>query len=155
MSESDWGDARVNSGPWSGFYLYHSSDIRNRMNLQLRFDAEGVHGDGVDGIGEFVVSGRCDPELGKVWFDKTYLHCECCEGAHLVTHEGNADGNSIWGTWEFERHGMTGGFRIWPDAAADAEPTPDEAEREAPQYELAPVRHAIGFTGHSPFPEAI
>lgn len=155
MSTTGWGEARLRSGPWSGFYLYASSDVRNRMNLRLEFESGTVQGDGVDGIGEFRVSGRCEAESGKIWLAKTYIGCDCCAGVHVVEHEGNADENGIWGTWSFEQHGKRGGFRIWPDAASDETPVSEETSGHAPRESGALVTHAIGFTGHSPFPEAI
>ncbi len=155
MSTIGWGKARLRSGPWSGFYLYASSDVRNRMNLRLEFESGAVSGEGVDGIGEFRVSGRCEAESGKVWLAKTYLACECCDAAHVVEHEGNADENGIWGTWTFDQHAKRGGFRIWPDAESNETPLSDETSHAAPRESTALAPYAIGFTGHSPFPEAI
>ncbi len=101
------------SGPWTGFYNYQPGD-RHRMDLQLRFAAGVLQGEGTDDVGRFLIRGKYDGGSLECHWTKTYI------GAHDVFYRGFREGKGIWGTWEIGLH-FHGGFHIWPRAAGEAQ----------------------------------
>jgi hypothetical protein len=113
------------SGEWTGFYQQFGAQFRT--NLSLSFAAGRLRGEGIDGVGAFVVAGRYDANTNDVHWTKSYL------GAHEVLYRGCRDGKAIWGVWEIPGHGR-GGFKIWPRNHATA-----EAAAAAAKDRLAPT----------------
>ena len=107
------------SGPWIGFFNYRAGGKRHRMDLALTFGNGRMSGDGSDGIGPFVITGRYDGASGECHWTKSY------PGAHDVHYRGFREGKGIWGLWELD--GGTGGFHIWP---LGGEPLPVECEED-------------------------
>jgi hypothetical protein len=114
------------SGPWTGFYNYGVGSGRHRMDLSLTFANGNISGDGIDGVGRFVITGRYDGTGGECYWTKSYI------GAHDVDYRGFREGKGIWGLWELTLG--SGGFHIWPlgqeeceqEAAVIEEPVPAE-----------------------------
>ena len=154
MSDKGWGDPRLPSGKWNGFYLRSASEIQNRMDLNLDFETNNVTGEGVDAMGAFLVLGAYDPDSGKVWWTKTYVDCDGSDSAHDVSYEGNADHNGIWGTWCLAESKERGGFRIWP-RAEDKHVDCFDADRVAEWIDLPLTKSVVGYSTHTPFPEAM
>lgn len=113
------------SGPWVGYYLYAWSHVRNRQELTLTFRDGQLQGDGLDGVGAFLIRGAYDRVKGEVWWTKSY------PGGHDVFYRGFREGKGIWGTWEIPPLG-SGGFKIWPRGLGDAEALHAVEDVEAP-----------------------
>lgn len=105
------------SGIWSGHY--EQSGMRFPQHVKLEFADGLIRGDGVDGIGAFVIDGEYrmeDAEVRMGWI-KTY------DGAHSVLYLGTLEGRRIQGRWKLD--GLDGGFAITPadrDATHGGEP---------------------------------
>jgi len=121
MSDDDF----LPSGQWTGFYQQFGAKFRT--DLSLTFASGRLRGDGIDGVGAFVVVGRYDTGTNDVLWTKSYL------GAHHVYYRGCRDGKAIWGVWEIPGYGR-GGFKIWPRGHSDA-----SAEATATNERLAPT----------------
>jgi hypothetical protein len=76
------------------------------MDLVLTFADHKVSGDGMDDIGQFVVTGGFDGINGECYWTKTYI------SRHDVYYRGFREGKGIWGLWELPNE--SGGFHIWP-----------------------------------------
>ena len=113
------------SGPWTGYYLYGHDGVRHRMQLHLTFSPNGaIHGDGIDDIARFVISGRFHAPTGSARWTKAYL------GLHAVDYSGLYCPRAICGDWRLP--GLTGGFWIWPRGEGGAETEEAPAEVELP-----------------------
>jgi hypothetical protein len=139
-------DARFPSGEWSGFFLQPSvSRGRWRMDLRLTFKEGLLRGDGIDGVGEFLIQGRYDLKTGEVTFHKRYLR------RHEVFYRGWNEGKGIWGTWELMAAGGRdkGGFHIWPKGHGGmiGEELVAEVEEGAGQEERVLVTEEAGADG--------
>jgi hypothetical protein len=105
------------SGIWTGHY--EQGGLRHPQHVKLEFADGLIRGDGVDGIGAFMIDGEYrmeDTEVRMGWI-KTY------DGAHSVLYLGRLAGRSIEGQWDIS--GYRGGFSIAPadrDAALGGEP---------------------------------
>lgn len=108
------------SGEWVGFYQQFG--MKHRQDLVLTFSQRILAGEGLDGIGPFVVRGHYDPEERTASWIKSYA-------SHTVFYKGYRETKGIWGTWEVV--GMRGGFHIWPRSEGEA-----LAEEEAEELEL-------------------
>ncbi len=119
-------EARFPSGPWKGFYNYrHDITRRHRMELNLNFAKGIIRGEGVDDIGQFLISGRYNAADGECHWTKTYI------GSHDVYYRGFREGKGIWGIWEIGAQGH-GGFRIWPKGEGEELAEAEAAEQTAP-----------------------
>jgi len=118
-------DSDYPSGPWIGFYLYEANSIRHRQELTLNFKQGNLSGDGLDGVGAFIIRGKYARETREVWWTKNYL------GGHAVFYRGFREGKGIWGTWEINSFAR-GGFKIWPKALGAGEDETEAAEADAP-----------------------
>jgi len=97
------------SGQWVGFYTYSGKPRQFLMDLQLEFSKGLIHGEGADGIGFFVITGRYSEKDRECHWEKTYV------GRHTVNYSGYREGKGIWGTWNlFQGKDLKGGFHIWP-----------------------------------------
>jgi hypothetical protein len=141
MSEDQDQDGPIPSGPWHGFYTYQRPTDRHRMDLRLDFKSGHIHGDGIDDIGRFGISGTYDAESLACRWRKNYV------GAHTVIYEGAYDLGSIYGMWTIPPSSK-GGFRIWPGARGEGEARYVEAEEEIPIEEPA-AQPRTGGTGIS------
>lgn len=103
------------------------------MDLFLDFSSGRISGDGVDGVGQFVIAGSYDGDSGECHWVKTYV------GAHDVFYRGFREGKGIWGTWELT--GGSGGFQIWPLGADDKEEVAEYTEQERPAEIVSIERH--------------
>lgn len=99
------------SGLWVGHYEQSGQHHDQRMTLEF---ADGlIRGDGVDGIGLFVIDGEYRVEGSEVrmgWI-KTY------ERAHSVLYLGTLGGPRIVGRWKLT--GASGGFALRPAPIAE------------------------------------
>jgi hypothetical protein len=93
------------------------------MDLVLVFANHSVSGEGRDGIGQFVISGRFDEANGECYWTKSYI------GAHDVYYRGFREGKGIWGLWELP--GEAGGFHIWPLGYGESQQNHETAEEPA------------------------
>ncbi len=97
------------------------------MDLTLEFRNEVISGEGLDGIGDFVLSGvYCPNSLECIW-DKAYV------GKHMVNYKGYREGRGIWGLWTTSA--TKGGFHIWP--LTEALPLETLEEEDSVEYPLA------------------
>ena len=102
------------SGPWSGYYHYAHDTAKHRMKLGLTFGPDGkMHGEGIDDIAEFIITGFFDIKTNQASWAKAYI------GMHSVEHRGLYDGRSICGEWTLL--GGSGGFWIWPSTLEESE----------------------------------
>ena len=115
------------SGQWVGFYTYAKGGERYLMDLILEFRDGRISGEGADGIGLFVISGRYDAQTAECHWTKTYV------GRHSVEYFGYREKKGIWGTWTIDW--TKGGFHIWPIG----ESAPIEEVREEVEKELPPI----------------
>jgi hypothetical protein len=113
------------AGPWRGYYLYAPGGVRHRQELSLAFRDGVMTGDGVDGVGSFIVRGHYDPLTHEAHWTKSYL------GRHTVYYRGFREGKGIWGTWVIHA-ALHGGFRIWPRGVSEDEELAAEAAAETP-----------------------
>jgi hypothetical protein len=113
------------SGPWRGYYLYASSEVRHRQELSLTFKDGVMLGEGLDGVGRFAVHGRYGIETGEAEWVKSYV------GGHDVFYHGYREGKGLWGTWVI-RGESHGGFKIWPQGSGEGEEEEERAEQEVP-----------------------
>src|SRR5262249_3326590 len=78
-------------------------------------------------VGPFLLRGRYFLEDGKCHWTKRYL------GKHDVFYQGYNEGKGIWGVWEIPPSELSsyqrGGFHIWPEGMAGA--NPEELTEEA------------------------
>jgi hypothetical protein len=110
------------SGPWSGYYHYAHDTAKHRMNLGLAFGPDGkIHGEGIDDISEFIITGFFDIKTNQASWTKAYI------GMHRVEYRGLYDGRSICGEWAIVAPG--GGFWIWPSALEESERLQVELEQ--------------------------
>lgn len=120
-------DPRFPSGPWTGFFLQPLMPGRHLMELRLTFRCGQMSGEGRDGVGHFVITGRYSINDGRCHWTKRYI------GRHDVFYNGFNEGKGIWGTWEIAATsaypGQRGGFHIWPEGMHD--PTEPELSEEA------------------------
>jgi hypothetical protein len=123
--ESAETDDRFPSGPWTGFYMHHGWSEKFRQELSLSFREGVMTGEGLDGIGTFLIRGRYDCEDARCHWVKRYL------GAHDVIYEGYAEGRGIWGTWKIPPLNK-GGFHIWPEGMAEGQGERTSAEEDQP-----------------------
>jgi len=100
-------DALFPSGQWFGFYTYGSRPKRYLMDLVLEFHDGKITGEGADGIGLFVITGRYSAASGECSWGKQYV------GRHAVDYRGFREAKGIWGTWTIGASAR-GGFHIWP-----------------------------------------
>lgn len=85
--------AALQSGRWTGTYTQFGHHYPQALTLEF---ADGImRGDGVDGVGNFVVDGeyRVDADGTRVGWVKTY------EGSHSVLYVGTLEGGRIVGAW--------------------------------------------------------
>lgn len=102
------------------------------MDLKLEFSKGLIHGEGADGIGFFVITGRYSEKDRECNWDKTYV------GRHTVSYRGFREGRGIWGTWNLPD--CKGGFHIWPlTEGPPPEPLALEEEREQKLVQAKPV----------------
>jgi hypothetical protein len=94
------------SGPWVGFYTYSGHARRFLMDLNLRFRAGKIDGEGADGLDTFVITGFYDEKKLECGWQKIY------PTRSPVAYSGFREGKGIWGTWTLTQ--ATGGFQIWP-----------------------------------------
>jgi hypothetical protein len=120
------------SGPWRGYYLYASSGVRHRQELGLTFKDGVMAGEGLDGVGRFVVRGRYDAGTRTAEWVKSY------PGSHDVFYHGYREGKGIWGTW-FIRGQSHGGFKIWPRGTGEEEEEEERAEEQVPVAAKGPA----------------
>ena len=93
-------DSRFPSGEWVDFYIQPSiSRDRRRMGLCLTFRSGLLTGEGMDGVGEFLIKGRYDLKSGEVTSHKYYVR------QHSVFYRGWNEGKGIWGVWEISSRG--------------------------------------------------
>ncbi len=79
------------------------------MELLLEFTSGRITGEGMDGVGPFVIDGKYSIETSECHWDKTYV------GRHTVGYRGFRDkGKGIWGTWSLDNDQYKGGFQIVP-----------------------------------------
>lgn len=116
------------SGPWVGFYTYATLTRKYLMDLILEFKNGVMTGEGADGIGNFVISGKYSTQNGECSWVKQYV------GRHAVEYTGFREGKGIWGTWKIGPG--TGGFHIWP--LSEGEPL-KVAEETIDQTQPAPA----------------
>jgi hypothetical protein len=76
------------------------------MDLALGFRNGRIHGTGMDGIGEFIITGTYSSATLECSWRKEYI------GMHTVVYEGYAEKVGIWGLWKLAIE--SGGFHIWP-----------------------------------------
>jgi len=76
------------------------------MDLNLRFRAGKIDGDGADGLDTFVISGAYDEQKLECAWQKIY------PTRRPVAYEGYREGKGIWGRWKLPT--TQGGFHIWP-----------------------------------------
>ena len=111
------------SGPWSGYYHYAHDTTKHRMKLGLTFALDGkIHGEGIDDIAEFTITGFFDIRTNQASWTKAYI------GMHRVEYRGLYDGRSICGEWTLV---VSGGFWIWPNALEESERLRAELEEPA------------------------
>jgi hypothetical protein len=111
------------SGPWSGYYHYAHDTAKHRMKLGLTFALDGkIHGEGIDDIAEFIITGFFDIRTNQASWTKAYI------GMHRVEYRGLYDGRSICGEWTVV---ASGGFWIWPNALEESERLRAELEEPA------------------------
>jgi hypothetical protein len=99
------------SGMWAGQYEQMGRAYPQRLKLEF---ADGlIRGDGIDGLGMFVVEGeyRADADRTRLGSIKTY------ERAHSVLYLGDFDGRVIRGQWSLP--GASGNFELAPAAGGD------------------------------------
>jgi hypothetical protein len=70
-------DAQFPSGQWFGFYTYHGRAKRYLMDLILEFKHGKMTGEGADGIGLFVISGRDFTGQRRVFVGQTIRGPAC------------------------------------------------------------------------------
>jgi hypothetical protein len=99
-------DAQFPSGQWFGFYTYHGYSKQYLMDLILEFNDGKMTGEGADGIGQFVISGKYSTANGECSWAKQYVR------RHSVDYRGFREAKGIWGTWSIGH--WKGGFHIWP-----------------------------------------
>lgn len=121
------------SGPWTGFYNYGVGTGRYRMDLSLTFSNGTISGDGIDNVGQFLISGHYDGQSGECYWTKTYI------GAHDVYYRGFREGKGIWGLWELAFG--SAGFQIWPLGQEDCELETETVEEPVPDELCVPRRH--------------
>ncbi|MFL5330919.1 MAG: hypothetical protein ACJ8C4_18650 [Gemmataceae bacterium] len=130
-------DPRFPSGKWGGFFLMpHTGPKRHATQMVLDFKAGAMNGAGQDKVGKFVIKGVYDLATGKCEWIKTYV------GAHDVHYVGYNEGKGIWGTWSIPAENnpaWRGGFHIWPEGMAGADPSKLSEEADAPVDEADPV----------------
>jgi hypothetical protein len=76
------------------------------MDLNLRFQAGKIEGDGADGLDTFVVDGTYDEKTLECIWQKIY------PSLPPVAYHGYREGKGIWGLWKLPT--VQGGFHIWP-----------------------------------------
>jgi len=92
------------SGLWEGHYEQWGSNHPQKMTLEF---ADGIiEGDGVDGIGSFLIEGeyRVDRNEVRAGWIKTY------KGRHSVLYLGTLQKGRIVGQWELT--GFNGDFAL-------------------------------------------
>lgn len=97
------------SGIWAGHYEQFGREFPQQMTIEF---ADGiVRGDGVDGIGTFLLAGeyRVDGGDVRIGWIKTY------DGAHSVLYLGSLARSALVGTWSLR--GFSGGFALQPRRA--------------------------------------
>ena len=94
------------------------------MKLGLTFALDGkIHGEGIDDIAEFIITGFFDIRTNQASWTKAYI------GMHRVEYRGLYDGRSICGEWTIVAPG--GGFWIWPSGLEESERLHVELEQPA------------------------
>jgi hypothetical protein len=101
------------SGPWKGYYTYHYSTAKHKMDLTLNFKGGRITGDGIDDIARFVLTGRYNVDKNECYWTKKYI------GLHSVFYKGFIDGRRIWGLWWIDQW-QGGGFLIVPKGLGEA-----------------------------------
>ena|SRR5688572_32863787 len=94
------------SGLWEGHYVQWGARHPQKMTLEF---ADGLmQGDGIDGIGSFVIEGeyRVDEEEVRAGWIKTYV------GRHSVLYLGTVRKGRLVGQWELG--GFEGDFALHP-----------------------------------------
>lgn len=124
------------SGQWVGFYTYSGKSRKFLMDLGLEFAKGRIHGEGADGVGFFVITGRYSEKTRECDWNKTYV------GRHTVSYRGYREGKGIWGTWNlFQGKDLKGGFHIWPlSEGPPIDPLVKEEEEDVELVTAAPVK---------------
>ncbi len=95
------------------------------MMLVLAFSADGaIHGDGVDDIAPFVITGRFAVATSLASWTKAYV------GMHTIEYSGVYCRRAICGDWTLIGH--SGGFWIWPESETEWEEAVEEVGIEEP-----------------------
>src|SRR5215471_16833122 len=117
------------SGPWSGHYHYAHDTAKHRMKLGLPFGPDGkMHGEGIDDIAEFIITGFFDIKTNQASWAKAYI------GMHSVEYRGLYDGRSICGDWSLIVG--SGAFWIWPSGLHERVTESIEEELDQPAHEV-------------------
>jgi hypothetical protein len=96
---------------WAGYYEQAGRHYAQQLKLEF---ADGlIRGDGIDGLGTFVVEGeyRTERDRTRLGWIKTY------ERAHSVLYLGGFDGRVIRGQWRLPDG--SGEFELAPAAGSD------------------------------------
>ena len=119
------------SGEWVGFYTYSGRTRKHRMDLILDFNNGRISGEGMDDIGEFLITGTYSPKTMECSWSKDYI------GRHTVFYDGYGENKGIWGTWKI--YIDTGGFHIWPVAGGNGTEAAEAQEEPLVDVEFEPV----------------
>ena len=142
-------DPRFPSGKWAGFFIQdYPPKGRHQTEMVLTFTDGKISGEGRDFVGEYVMDGTDEVDSGKCFWVKQYV------GRHQIHYQGFNEGKGIWGTWEIQGHGLSGGFHIWPEGMANSHDTILVEEAEPPvevlDEELIPAGPPDDVPGDAP-----